>query len=149
MPLTHQRTWLSRYFYTGFLSVLTLIYGALSFSWFYAQTPGRIAGLEWVNFLGPDLVGVIWLLGSLAALVGAITASRTKRRPQIEFVAGLITIAVPLLLGLFFYGSTVVFYLNGLGTPFGWVTGVSYSGYCLMSVWAFLVQMSLPKYERI
>lgn len=139
-------------FYPGIMLILTPIYIIRGVSWWSTPTEKRVAGIDWVaGWLTHQDVAVMWWVTAAAALLSAVLALRTRRRTAL-IVASMVTVVVPMIIALWFFGSTLVWLLDpdpmlppepagwrDLGSPSGWVTGWEYMSWSLVALWALMV----------
>lgn len=145
-------------YYPGFLLIVAAVYGAYSLSWLNGGTPGRVDGIQWVaGWMTPNLVALMWALGAaVCAAAGVAVAVRRSPSRRAVMVAGVVSVALPLLLGLIFFGSWVVYLLDDptfpppaapekrtwhdAGSPTGWVTATSYWAIAAVAWWELSIE---------
>ncbi|MDO5619261.1 hypothetical protein [Kocuria sp.] len=84
-----------------------------------------------------------------------VSAKRCSRHRNVVIAAGTITVLVPMLIAVYFFGSTLLYLLDPTpgwpppgappeawhdkGSPQAWVTGVAYCSWGLICAWALMV----------
>ena len=93
-----------------YLVVAGALYVAVGASWILIPSRARAAGVDWITFLSPSLVGVIWVIAG-AFMVGGALGAPTR-------VALIVAQTWPLVLGCYF-GVAYVLWLvtTGMGLP--------------------------------
>lgn len=141
-------------FYPGLMVIVTAVYAMRGVTWIVDTTPGRASGVEWVvGWMSTDVVGVLWLAAAAASMLAAVSVARHRRNCTI--ILGALAVFIPALVAMFFFGSTVVFFLDPTpgspppgaapsswwdrGNPRGWITGVEYTGWALVGMWGLMV----------
>lgn len=93
------------------------VYGAgyivLGLTWLLLPTQSRLAGIGWVGWLTPGMVGAAWILAGTFALTVAL---QPKRLQRLTTAVWLTLTALPGVLALYFLVAWVGFLLP-------WVTG--------------------------
>lgn len=143
-------------FYSGVLAILTIVYTARAITWWASPTEGRIAGVDWVSgWMSTEVVASLWVVVAVACAVGAVaTAKRCRKYRNLSIAIGIIAFVIPMLIALYFFGSTILWYWNladghpppevnrswrDSGSPTGWVTGVEYLSWSLIAAWSLMV----------
>lgn len=110
-----------------YMKVKGFFYILIGLSWIIFTSPGRIAGIAWIDILTPDLVGVFWLVpGLISSLIGFTSSERLHR------LAWFLLVFIPTLMGAYFFISWAVYLLPGFSAP-----GYERAGITSVSYWAY------------
>lgn len=117
-----------------YLKIKGLFYILIGITWVVFDSPGRLAGIEWVDFLTGNMVGLTWIVsGVIPIVVSFIDRDRAHR------LGFFLLIVTPMVLGSYFLISWIISYVPGMG-HIGYdraaITTVSYWAY---SASAYLV----------
>lgn len=145
-------------FYPGLMLILAGIYLVRGITWWTTPTPGRAAGIDWVSeWMSTGVIAGLWFVTAAAAVLAAVLALKSRRRTLL-IVLSLVTIVLPVTVSLYFFASTVIFWFDPTpldppdpthwrdqGSETGWVTGIEYAGWALVSFWGLLVHTGAVK----
>ena len=143
-----EKSRLGQVFYPVMLTILGVVYGGLGTSWVTTVTTSRVSGIAFMApWFTPDVVGVMWLVAALCALIGAYISYRSSKAGAWEILLSSVVIAVPLILALIFFFSSfgVILDPSLIPSSHAWVTSLSYGGYAGLAAWSYLVRMSAAK----
>lgn len=110
-----------------YMKVKGLFYLVIGLTWIFFQSPSREAGLEWIDFISPQMVGVVWSLAGVISIYTAFFGSHRARR-----IGFFVLIVVPTIIGFYFLISWLIFI-----TPFFDVPGYERAGISVASYWAY------------
>lgn len=106
-----------------------LVYAAIGASWIIAPSPGRAAGIEWLEFVTPAMVGGAWIVAGLLPALVAL-AARSSRWFRAAWAS---LIAAPAIIGFYFLTSWIFYVIPGSveGSSRGLSSSIIYAGFAL------------------
>lgn len=118
----------------SYLKVKGFFYIAIGLTWLAFQSPSRIAGLAWIDFLAPNTVGMVWISAGLVSIFSGFYGS--DRMKRVGFAA---LIAVPALFSIYFFISWLIYILPVIAAP-GYERGLATTAsYAAFSASAYLM----------
>lgn len=97
----------------------------IGLTWLLTDSATRTAGIEWVEFITPHMIGWAWLITGVVAATIGLQPRRTRRLSQVGFGFLMFT---PTVVGLYFLVGWVghlIPWVEG-GAPTGITTAASY-----------------------
>lgn len=117
-----------------YLKIKGLFYILIGITWIVFDSPGRLAGIEWVEFLTGNMVGLTWIVsGVIPIVVSFIDRDKAHR------LGFFLLIVTPMVLGSYYFISWMISYVpdtGQLGYDRAVIVSVSYWAY---SASAYLV----------
>lgn len=110
-----------------YMKVKGLFYLIIGTTWLFIQSPAREAGLAWLDFLTPWMVGILWVLSGIIAVFSAFFGSHASKR-----LGFFVLIITPTVIGAYFLISWMI-YLTPLLESEGYERGVVSTA----SYWAY------------
>lgn len=106
-----------------------LVYAGIGLSWIIVPSPGRAAGVEWLEFVTPAMVGGALIAAGLFPALVAMAA----RSPRWFRAAWASLIAAPAILGFYFLTAWVFYVIPGdeEGSSRGLSSAIIYTGFAL------------------
>lgn len=110
-----------------YLKIKGLFYILIGITWVVFQSPGRLAGIEWVEFLTGNMVGIIWIVsGVIPIVVSFIDRDKAHR------LGFFLLIVTPMVLGSYFFISWIISYVPAMEQ-----LGYNRAGIVTVSYWAY------------
>lgn len=130
------------------LSILFILNG---WSWIEYQTPSRVASLEFIDLITPDMVGIFWCLTGGIGLIARIIDSR--KTYQASF---FLLIACSLATSAFYFISWVLYLIpwTDRGFPLSFASAVVYliiavSVFFLSKMFTITMGLDTLRIERV
>ena len=112
---------------TWYLSFVGGFYAVIGITWIFTHSTVREAGLIWIDFLTPNVIGGLWIISGLFSLVASCLDSNKLNR-----LAFFLMILIPGVLGFYFLVSWFLYI-----TPFVEINGKSNTITSTVSYWTF------------
>lgn len=110
-----------------YLKIKGLFYILIGITWVVFDSPGRLAGIEWVDFLTGNMVGLTWIVsGVIPIVVSFIDRDRTHR------LGFFLLIVTPMVLGSYYLISWFISYVPDTGQ-----LGYERASIITVSYWAY------------
>src|SRR5699024_1119322 len=87
-----------------YMAVKGAMYAAIGLSWVIQPSPGRLAGLQWLEFVRPEMIGGMLIFAGMLAMI----TSLIPRHPIWRQVGWTGLIAAPMLIGFYFFVAWVL-----------------------------------------
>lgn len=110
-----------------YLKIFGFFFIFIGLTYVYFQSPSRIAGLAWLDFLTLPMVGGAWIISGIIVLISAFFGTHKIKR-----LGFFLLILVPTALGFYFLIGTVAYLIP-------WTEAVGYrrAGITTVSYWAY------------
>lgn len=110
-----------------YLLIVGLFYVLIGATWVLFQSPSRMAGIDWFNFLTSDMVGGVWVVSGLLSIIASFRVSHPFK--QLGFFMLILT---PTLMGMYFFMSWLIYVLP-------WISNQGYerAGVTTISYWTY------------
>lgn len=126
-----------------YMAVKGAMYAAIGLSWVIQPSPGRLAGLKWLEFVRPEMIGGMLIFAGMLAMI----TSLIPRHPIWRQAGWTGLIAAPMLIGFYFFVAWVLHFVPGAegGTGRSIATTLSYAAFAASAyIMARVYTVTLP-----